>query len=79
MDDFKELDVMLCVAKYTKPTPEIAFLDQLPLPLYVIVWSGMLPLKKELEQIQEGLKAFGTPLLNEHRDLNCISIILMLK
>lgn len=79
MDDFKELDVMMCVADYTKLTPEIAFLDHLPLPLYVIIWSGMLPQKKELEQIQEGLKKFGVPLLDEHRDYNCISIILMLK
>ena len=79
MDDFRKLDVMLCVTDFTFYTPTVAFLDELPLPCYIIVWSGMLPLPNELEQTQEALKEFGTPLLNEHRDFNCISIILMLK
>lgn len=77
--DFKKLDVMMCVTNFTSHTPEVAFFDDLSLPLYVIVWSGMLPLPNELKKIQEALKEFGTPLLNEHRDFNCISIILMLK
>lgn len=77
--DYKKLDVMMRVSDFTFHIPEVAFYDHLPLPFYTIIWVGMLPLPNEINQIQEALKEFGTPLLSEHRDFNCISIILMLK